>query len=502
MKNKEKNFKFSSKSKKLINAYLKEIQKVLTNAQASQAIIEEITEELRDHILQAYWKETEASSVRAKELQEILEAMGNPREVAAEYLLDRQDLTKQSAKPSPKKGKSPPSRRDTQPQGKPGALLALPIIIVIIIYVIMVVSFSHSGHNWPFFLGIADLTLLIPLIWYFLGWKKSKNLDKWRTLSPRRMQVYFIVSGVLVVHGGIILPFLRGKFRGNQSPLVQDTLTLSGIYYLRSFNTEFWIKSRIVILANVIQLSLVVLFLVAIWKAPISWKQLDIRFDLLDVKLPNNINETGELVVRTTNFSAMTFAQVRMEILEQTAAVQTSIDPATRSIFGAKDAVTWSIYFTPKIVGPLFLGRIALKLDEKQYGYSPRYCFNAWKKAKALRPNVVASSLKTGDNHPLTLDFTGCCGICEQSFAPSDLTQFCTSCGSLFHQTHLQEWLKGHNKCPNCAKVINVSTSEYTYIQLIFEQLKRLENESESLKTILDNLGEASEEIMQAMSEF
>ncbi|MFX0125461.1 MAG: RING finger domain-containing protein [Candidatus Hodarchaeota archaeon] len=507
MKNKEKDLKFSSKSKKLINAYLKEIQKTLEDAQASQATIKEITEELKDHILQAYWKETESNSIRAQELQEILDAMGNPREIASEYLLDRQDVAKKSSKPSSEREKLPPPRYTTRPPGKPGALLVLPIIIVIPMYIIMIASFSGVGDGWILFLGISDLILLTPWIWYFFGWKKSENLAKFSVISPKRMQLYFIVSGALAFLGGVILPFLRGEGWSYDSPL-SDDITLAespGYYDWGDYYTEYWIDSWAIILANLIQLSLLILFLVAAWKAPISWKQLEVQFDLVDVKLPIDINETGELVVCTTNFSSETFTEVCIEVMGHSSNLQIVIKPSVRSVFAPKDRLTWFIHFTPKAMGMLVFGRIILQLAEKVYSYSPRYHFHARVRTRKAElgnePSLQKTISDSSSFFPAYVDLISSCRICKQSFSPSDPVMFCTLCGSLFHKTHLQEWLKGHNSCPNCTKGIKVSELEFSYIQLFREHLKQLENESQRLRTVLNSLEEGSDDAMQTMPE-
>jgi len=61
---------------------------------------------------------------------------------------------------------------------------------------------------------------------------------------------------------------------------------------------------------------------------------------------------------------------------------------------------------------------------------------------------------------------------------------FCDLCGSLFHQAHLQEWLKGHQTCPNCRRAISISESDSIYADLVFERLDQLETEIGSLREI------------------
>ncbi|MHA2500230.1 MAG: hypothetical protein ACXAEL_11740, partial [Candidatus Hodarchaeales archaeon] len=64
MKTEEEVFEFTSEAEKLLKEYLTEIQKQLTVKQASRRTKKEITEEFREHILQAYWKETGSKSVK------------------------------------------------------------------------------------------------------------------------------------------------------------------------------------------------------------------------------------------------------------------------------------------------------------------------------------------------------------------------------------------------------------------------------------------------------
>jgi hypothetical protein len=501
-------FEFTSEAEKLLGEYLTEIQNQLTMEQASRRTKKEITEEFREHILQAYWKETASKSVKVAPLHELLTTMGDPHEIASEYLIDRRS----SGQAAPRLSSgviSSPSRQ--KPSGRHIEVttilfnLVLPLVAAIGIYFLLITLFSRLTDFWVVFFVISDILLVVPLAWYQFRWKHSKDLRKWRIATPRRMQIYLIAGIVLLILGALLLPSLRGTSklysrhymeRNDVHPGIDNSPTLEGgwrgeedyegdwtdrIYYY-----EFYINEQFLSLAYLMQVFFVALFLLAAFKTSIQWQQADVRMVLLDVKPAIHIDDTGVIRIQTQNYNPITFSQVQLEVQDQSPGFQIAIEPSSRSAFGQHDTISWLIWFTPKLAGTLIFGRIVLRLGDSLTVSSPKYSllvheqpgFPAFRGAPSKSDPVIIS--------PVALDLLGVCGICRQSFQNPELVSFCAACGALFHHHHLQEWLKGHDVCPNCTTPIRVPEKERNYKQLVSERLEQLESECQRLRILLE----------------
>lgn len=493
MKNKNERFQFTSEAEKLLNEYLAEIQNALTIRHASPRERKEIIEEVREHILQAYWKEVGSKSVKVEPLHEILETMGNPGEIASEYLVDRRNPS-QTAIHSLTKAKSPSSKENLQetPVKVSDNIIYLILILfaVFCINLVLIGTFSDLKDQWVFFIAISDIFLLIPLIWFQFRWKRAESLEKWKITTPRVMQGYFAVGICFLALGSIVLPLLRGRARPYQYDAINNALTLDGFVVNNESGSdyvEFFIRPEFIVLASLIQVFLVLLFLLATLKAPIQWKQADVQMVLLAVTLPTHIEDSGIIKIRTKNHNPIMFPQVQMEILDQSPGFQTIIEPSNRTAFGQGDTVNWLIRFTPKIAGNIIFGRIVLRLGDSLTVSSPRYSLLVQERAKLSRYRRAPSPSEDAHDSAQSLDLASGCGICRQPCAPTDRVASCSRCGSLFHLSHLQEWLKGHNTCPNCSRQIEVSPLDTTYGTLVIERLEHLENELHRLRTFLDD---------------
>jgi uncharacterized membrane protein len=479
--------------------------------QASRRTKKEITEEFREHILQAYWKETGSKSVKVASLHELLKTMGDPHEIASEYLVDRKGSGQAAVRRSNGAISSPSRLKSSGRHIEVTTILfnlVLPLVAVIGIYILLITLFSRLGDFWVVFFAISDILLVIPLAWYQFRWKHRKDLRKWRIATPRRMQIYLLAGIALLILGAMLLPSLRGtsslhtryytEVHDGGPPGIENSPTLEGrwkgeqvgsvyapsdrIYYY-----EFYINEQFLFLAALTQLFFVALFLLAAFKTSIQWQQADVRMVPLDVKPAIHIDDTGVIRIQTQNYNPITFPQVQMEIQDQSPGLQTTIEPSSRSAFGQHDIISWLIWFTPKIAGTLVFGRIVLRLGDSLTVSSPKYSllvhehpgFPAFRRASSTSDPVIGS--------PVSLDLFGECGICRQSFQNAELVSFCAACGSLFHHHHLQEWLKGHDVCPNCTKPIRVPEKERNYEQLISGRLKQLESECQRLRILLES---------------
>ncbi|MHA2496228.1 MAG: RING finger domain-containing protein, partial [Candidatus Hodarchaeales archaeon] len=495
MKNTAEVFEFTSEAEKLLSEYLAEIQNQLTVERASPRETKEITEEFREHILQAYWKETGSKSVTVKPLHELLTTMGDPHEIASEYLVDRSSTGQGAVRRSSggissylfiSKHKSLGKYMVASPTF---FYFVLPLIMVIGIYFLLILLFSHLQDLWIVLFVISDILLVIPLVWYHFRWKPVEGLRKWRIATPRRMQIYLIAGIILLILSAMLLPSLRGRSGRYQDYYAEDheappgfnrDLTLEGSWTSENWDDyyyEFYINSQFLILAYLMQLFFVGLFLLAAFRAPIQWQQADVRMILLDVKPPIHIDDTGVIKIQTKNYNPVTFPQVILEVQDQSPGFQTAIEPSSRSAFGQQDTVGWLIWFTPKLAGNLAFGRIVLRLGDSLTVSSPRYSLLVQEQPSFLDSRGVSSQPEIGSGFPRTPDLTASCGVCRQPFNSTDRVASCSLCGSVFHLPHLQEWFKGHNTCPNCSRQANVSELDRTYGTLVLERLEQLESE-------------------------
>jgi uncharacterized membrane protein len=508
-------FEFTSEAEKLLIEYLTEIQKQLTVEQASRRTKKEITEEFREHILQAYGKKTGSKSVKVDLLHEILNTMGDPREIASEYLVDRRG----SGQAAPRLSSGAISSSSRQKSlGRHIEVtkilfnLVLPLIVVIGIYCLLIALFSRLKDFWVIFFAISDILLVIPLAWYHFRWKHSKDLRKWRIATPRRIQIYLIAGIALLILGAMLLPSLRGTSKlhsryyteiNEVHPSIENSPTLEGHWRTRSdvyedgyfghiFYYEFYIKEQFLYLAYLMQLFFAVLFLLAAFRTSIQWQQADVRMNLLDVKPPIHIDDTGVIKIQTKNYNPITFPQVQLEVQDQSPGFQTTIEPSSRSAFGQQDAVGWLIWFTPKIAGNLVFGRIVLRLGDRLTVSSPRYSLLVQEHPSLPDSRGLSSQPEGGNSFPRIPDLTASCGICRQFFNSADRVASCSLCGSVFHLPHLQEWLKGHNTCPNCSRQARVSKLDRPYGTLVLERLEHLESELQHLRSLLANLDQSS----------
>ena len=219
------------------------------------------------------------------------------------------------------------------------------------------------------------------------------------------------------------------------------------------------------------------------------------------MKIPPLIGDIGLITINTTSHLPITFSEVKMEVLDQSPNLQVTIEPTVRTGFAPKDTANWFIKFKPKTEGILVFGRIVLHLDDKLKVFSPHYRFEMKEQVSKLSDGSFTSKPKIVSDFPDNLDLLASCGICKQSYNASDRVSFCDLCGSLFHQVHLQEWLKGHQTCPNCRQTIRISESDNTYEQLVIKRLKRLESEIQTLKSILTGFERFSGEDPLTMTE-
>ncbi|MFX0113735.1 MAG: RING finger protein [Candidatus Hodarchaeota archaeon] len=523
MKNRNEVFQLTSEAKKLLKEYLAEIQSNLAVGHASPTEGREITEEVREHILQAYWKETGSKSVKMEPLHEVLNVMGDPHEVASEYLIDRRE-TPPTRILSSKKTRSSSllltSLEAYVPKQATFLYLAAPLLIVIGIYILLLDQFPRLRDLWLVLLVLGDIVLLIPLIWYQFGWKATEDLSKWRVLTPRKIRTYLFVGFVLLLLGGVILPWPHGKmyssdpddYQDDRNLIGHETLTLDGNWVHDEDNDpeyyfEYYIDLRFIILANLMQFCLAILFLIAGSKAPDRWKEANVQITLLDVEPPVQVDDNGFIRVQTMNCSQRSFPNAQMEILGHSPELELAIKPSAPMTFEPNEIINWFIWLTPRIAGKLNFGNIVLQLDEKLAIVSPSYYFNI--KGRTIlseyqgtpRSGIVApksvSSRENDDNDLKSLpNLLTSCGICKQPYNPSDLVEFCASCGSLFHLEHLQEWLKGHENCPNCARKVQFSDLGKSYSFMVLQRLKQLENESQRLRTLFERFEEPPKEII------
>ncbi|MFX0114162.1 MAG: RING finger domain-containing protein [Candidatus Hodarchaeota archaeon] len=510
-------FQLTLEAEKLLANYIGEVWKALIDGQSSPTEAREITEELNEHILQAYWKETGLRLVEADPLLEILKTMGDSREVASEYLIDRKDA--HPIAPRDKGTHTSISSRigrlkSSLPKYSVLLYLILPLIVVIGIYLSLLSFFPRLKDLWFVLLAIADIILLIPLLWYQIRWKASQDLGKWWVMKPHRMRYYLIIASILVVLGGVILPFLRGSgdYRYNENyealPNYEESLpwgnslTLDGSidrYYFQgdswgSYHATYWIDSSFIILANLVQLFLVILFLVAAVRVPIHWKQFGVRVDLLDVSLPEQVYDTGLISIRTINYNPIDIPLVQMKILGQSPNIQTTIEPSVRTTFGSKDSATWFIQFNPQTAGTLKFGSIVVQISDNLTISSHLYHLRVEEGVNISNDSRISFKPDISSDFPLTLDLLGDCGICRQSFQASDLASFCLHCGSVFHSSHIREWLKSHETCPSCTKPIQISREDRNYSELVLQHLKQLEDECRRLKTRLESFENSPKE--------
>ncbi|MFX0114161.1 MAG: hypothetical protein ACFFB3_06410, partial [Candidatus Hodarchaeota archaeon] len=273
MKEGIKEFQFDSKAEEILATFLGKIWKALTDVRVAPEEARGITGELQEHILQAYWKETDSNIVKEASLKEILVAMGDPREIASEYLLDWRDAEEKGTRTAANQtirlnsGIMTSSSQQTRPrfffsslddflrQRANFLLLTLPLALVISLYGILLLSFSLLKDAWIALIVLSDTILLIPLFWYQFRWKQSSELNKLSSTSPRRFRSYFIAVILLLIVGGLILPFLRVEgvlYRSNNPPywgkltLEGDREWLGGGFY----RYEYWIEERFIILVN------------------------------------------------------------------------------------------------------------------------------------------------------------------------------------------------------------------------------------------------------------
>ncbi|MFW9917698.1 MAG: RING finger domain-containing protein [Candidatus Thorarchaeota archaeon] len=504
-------FEFTSEADKLLKEYLTEIQNYLTVGQASRRTKKEIMEEFQEHILQAYWKETGSTSVQVEPLHELLATMGDPQEIASEYLIDRTGSGQAAVRRSSEAISSSSRQKLLERHIEVTTILlnlVLPFVAAIGIYFLLIALFSRLAGYWVLLFVISDILLVIPLTWYQFRWKRSKDLRKWRVATPRRMQIYLIAAIILLILGALLLPSLRGtsslhtrhytEVHEDGPPVIENSPTIEGRWktdwhgsvYAPSYQIyyyEFYINEQFLFLATLLQLFLAFLFLLAAFKTSLQWQQADVRMVFLDVKPAIHIDGTGVIRIQTQNFNPITFPQVQLEIQDQSPGLQTAIEPSSRSAFGQHDTIIWLIWFVPKIAGTLVFGRIVLRLGDRLTVSSPKYSllvheqpgFPTFRGAPSKSDAIIDSYL--------TLDLFGICGICRQSFQNPELVSFCAACGALFHHHHLQEWLKGHDVCPNCTKPIKVPEKERVYEQLISERLEQLENECQRLRILLES---------------
>ncbi|MHA2233619.1 MAG: HAAS signaling domain-containing protein [Candidatus Hodarchaeales archaeon] len=497
MRDRENLPQFTSEAENLLQEYLAEIQKALLRGQTSQNETKEIIEELREHILQAYWKETSSKSVKVEPLHEILKTMGDPHEIASEYLVDRGATDPRAIRPS--SGDIPSHRKLSSlksyiPRKSAFFILVLPLIAAIGVYFLLILLFDRLKHLWVVFFAVSDFLLVIPLIWYQFKWKYSKSLGKWRITTPRKMRIYLIAGIVLLILSAMLLPSLRGRSDPHSrwyasaydDPLNIDyNPTLDGGWTSENWDDyyyEYYISSQFLVLASWLTLFLVAIFLFTAFRAPIQWKQADIRMKLHEVKPPIHVDDTGVIKIQTRNYNPITFPQLQIEIQDQSPGFQTTIEPSSRTAFGPQDTVSWLIWFTPKVAGNLDFGRIVFRLGGSLTVSSPKYSLVVRGRESFRDSRQSPSQSEIFSDFPQTPDLTASCGICRQSFNPTDRVASCLLCGSLFHLLHLQEWLKGHDTCPNCSMQIKVSELDRTYGTLILERLEHLEHEFRHLR--------------------
>ncbi|MFX0113736.1 MAG: RING finger protein, partial [Candidatus Hodarchaeota archaeon] len=232
--------------------------------------------------------------------------------------------------------------------------------------------------------------------------------------------------------------------------------------------------------------TLAISFLIILSRTPIHWKQFGVKIDLLEVYLPERVGDLGFITARTTNRNPIGVSQIQMKVLDPSPHLQITIEPSNRTFLGPGDTISWFIQFIPKATGMMDFGRIALRLADNLVISSRMYYLRVQEKPSFSQTPITPSQPEIIDDISMILDPSGKCGICRQNFHASDFLSFCRFCGSLFHRSHLQEWLKNHQTCPNCTRPIKVSEEEKNYLQIVLGRLKKLEDESKRLRNLLE----------------